>query len=128
MFELIRARQQFSLRNRKKVFWTKIRGQTPSSMGESFFFSCTRHVSMYLRRGIVIHSFCPTWYYFLLVSSGRNVLSRVGMQGPTSAGEVRTVRHSVCRHAGADGQRKCSTYRVVSSSAFLACGWCGLSP
>jgi hypothetical protein len=34
-----------------------VRGQTPSSMGESFFFSCTRHVSMYLRRGIVIPSF-----------------------------------------------------------------------
>jgi hypothetical protein len=66
---------------------TKVRGQSPSSMGESFFFSCTRHVSMYLRRGIVIHSFCPTGYYFLLVSLGitqdllthvcyRNVLSR----------------------------------------------------
>jgi hypothetical protein len=34
-----------------------IRGQTPSSKGESFFFSCTRHVSMYLHRGIVILSF-----------------------------------------------------------------------
>ena len=30
----------------------------PSSMGESFFSPCTRHVSMYLRPGIVIHSFC----------------------------------------------------------------------
>ena len=51
-----------------------IRGQTPSSMGEAFFFPCTRHVSMYLRPGIVIHSFilsfCPPGYYFLLVSSG----------------------------------------------------------
>ncbi len=35
-----------------------VRGQSPSSMGESFFFPCTRHVSMYLRHGIVIHSFC----------------------------------------------------------------------
>jgi len=43
----------FAIRN--KII--TIRGQTPSSMGESFFFSCTRHVSMYLRRGIVIHSF-----------------------------------------------------------------------
>ncbi len=34
-----------------------IRGQTPSSKGESFFFSCTRHVSMYLHHGIVILSF-----------------------------------------------------------------------
>jgi len=34
-----------------------IRGQTPSSMGEAFFFPCTRHVSMNLRPGIVIHSF-----------------------------------------------------------------------
>jgi len=51
-----------------------IRGQSPSSMGESFFSPCTRHVSMYLRPGIVIHSvihsFCPPGYYFLLVSSG----------------------------------------------------------
>jgi hypothetical protein len=60
----------------KKFFYLSvgIRGQSPSSMGESFFFPCTRHVSMYLRRGIVInsfiHSFCPTGYYFLLVSSG----------------------------------------------------------
>jgi len=34
----------------------QIRGQSPSSMGESFFFPCTRHVSMYLRPGIVILS------------------------------------------------------------------------
>jgi hypothetical protein len=51
-----------------------VQGQTPSSMGELFFFSCTRHVNMYFHRGIVIHSFilsfCPTGYYFLLVSSG----------------------------------------------------------
>jgi hypothetical protein len=35
---------------------------------------------------------------------------------------------SVCGHAGGDNQRKQCTYRVVSSSAFLACGWCGLAP
>jgi hypothetical protein len=34
-----------------------VQGQTASSMGESFFSPCTRHVSMYLRHGIVIHSF-----------------------------------------------------------------------
>ncbi len=42
--------------------------------GNLFFSPCTRHVSMYLCPGIVIHSFvlsfCPTGYYFLLVSSG----------------------------------------------------------
>jgi hypothetical protein len=38
------------------IFFDFVRGQTPSSTGESFFFSCTRHVSMYLRRGIVILS------------------------------------------------------------------------
>jgi hypothetical protein len=36
--------------------------------GESFFFSCTRHVSMYLRRGIVIHSFIHS--FFLSVPRG----------------------------------------------------------
>jgi len=45
---------------------TIVRGQTPSSMGESFFFSCTRHISMYLCPGTVILSFCPTGYYFYL--------------------------------------------------------------
>jgi len=33
-----------------------VRGQTLSSMGESFFFPCTRHISMYLHTGIVILS------------------------------------------------------------------------
>jgi hypothetical protein len=57
---------------------TIIRGQTRVLWGNRFFFPCTRHVSMYLRPGIVIHSFihsfilsfCPTGYYSLLVSSG----------------------------------------------------------
>ena len=35
-----------------------VRGQTRVLWGNRFFFPCTRHVSMYLRPGIVIHSFC----------------------------------------------------------------------
>ncbi len=98
-----------------------IRGQTQSSMGESFFFSCTKHVSMYLHRGIVIHSFfhsfvrsfCPAGYYFLIVSSG---ITRDLLLTPTGTclavwacrgqpAQVMYVRHSVCRHAGAYDQR-----------------------
>ena len=36
----------------------RIRGQTRVLWGNRFFFLCTRHVSMYLRHGIVIHSVC----------------------------------------------------------------------
>jgi hypothetical protein len=43
--------------SRGTPFFLVVRGQSPSSMGESFFFPCTRHVSMYLRPGIVILSF-----------------------------------------------------------------------
>jgi hypothetical protein len=54
---------------------THVRGQSLSSMGESFFYPCTRHVSMYLRRGIVIllffHSFILSHgVLFFLMSSG----------------------------------------------------------
>jgi hypothetical protein len=48
----------------------KIRGQTLSSMGESFFPPCTRHISMYLHPGIVILSeILSHGVLFLLVSS-----------------------------------------------------------
>jgi len=50
----------------------QIRGQSPSSMGESFFFPCTRHVSMYLHPGIVILKFClsvPQGIIFISVLS-----------------------------------------------------------
>jgi hypothetical protein len=58
-----------------------IRAQSPSSMGESFFFPCTRRVSMYLRPGTVILSFCPACrVLFLLVS-----LATVQQLGPTHA-------------------------------------------
>ena len=44
-------------------FYGGIRGQTRVLWGNRFFSPCTRHVSMYLRPGIVIHSFihsfCP---------------------------------------------------------------------
>jgi hypothetical protein len=71
-----------SLRENFKICHTccdaTIRGQSPSSMGESFFFPCTRHVSMYLRPGIVIHSFIHSFVLshgvlFLLVSSAIDV-------------------------------------------------------
>ena len=51
----------------------------PSSMGESFFFPCTRHVSMYLRPGIVILKFVLSHgVLFLLVSSAIDVATAVG--------------------------------------------------
>jgi hypothetical protein len=56
-----------SMRDEKLI--SAVRGQTPSSMGESFFPPCTRHVSMYLRPGIVILKFCPTGYLFISVLS-----------------------------------------------------------
>jgi len=56
-------------------YGTTVRGQSPSSMGESFFFPCTRHVSMYLHHGIVILSFILSFILslgalFLLMSPG----------------------------------------------------------
>jgi hypothetical protein len=48
-------------------------------MGESFFSPCTRHVSMYLRPGIVILKFFLSHgVLFLLVSSAIDVATAVG--------------------------------------------------
>jgi hypothetical protein len=71
--------------------------------GESFFFSCTRHVSMYLRRCIVIHSFILSF----LLSHG--VLFFISVLGhyprfthpcklQELAKQVMYVWHRVCRH------------------------------
>jgi hypothetical protein len=62
-----------------------VRGQTPSSMGESFFLFCTRHVSMYLRRGIVIHSFflsVPRGMYGVPCMMLRTLFLTAQLQGP----------------------------------------------
>jgi hypothetical protein len=55
---------------------------------------------MYLHRGIVIHSFCPTGYYFLLVSLGitQDLLTHVCYRNVLSAKQVMYVWHRVCRH------------------------------
>jgi hypothetical protein len=60
--------------------------------GNRFFFSCTRHVSMHLRRGIVIHSFihsfCPR---VVNPCSGLG-----GLEGQQKMSVILSVRPSVC--------------------------------
>jgi len=55
---------------------------------------------MYLRRGIVIrsfiHSFCPTGYYFLLVSLG--ITQDYSPMLQERAKQVMYVWHRVCRY------------------------------
>ena len=107
----------------------EVRGQTRVLWGNRFFFPCTRHVSMYLRPGIVIHSFVLSHgVLFLLVSSAIDVAT-TGAVGWCSIVECSYV-HRTCngystwvasRRCTCDGYSRWNTRTaVVSIREYLA--------
>jgi hypothetical protein len=96
-------------------------------MGESFFFPCTRHVSMYLRPGIVIHSFVLSHgVLFLLVSSAIDVATGAVGWCPIECSYVHRTcngysRWVASRRCTCDGYSRWNTRTaVVSIREYLA--------